>query len=104
MKETKRSPAPWVRDGYNLVSIIRCVVPRGHPDAKHTSGDYEEIARCTSENWSADSKLIAAAPDLLASVFDLLACAELNQDSLEPETIEAISRARNAVNKSEGLL
>lgn len=97
MKNTKYDPGPWVRDGFNLSSIIRCVVSRGHPDAKHTSGDYEEVARCTSETWDADSMLIAAAPELFNALRALLACAELNQEAIEPETEKAIDRAYDAL-------
>lgn len=65
MAEIRHTPGPWHQDGHNLSSVIRCTVPRGHPDAKHTCGDYETIARCEGDNWSANARLIAAGPDLL---------------------------------------
>lgn len=59
------TPGPWTQDGFNMSSVIRCVVERGSPDAKHTCGDYETIAECRGENWRANARLIAAAPELL---------------------------------------
>jgi hypothetical protein len=64
----KHTPGPWHRDGQNLSSIIRCVTPKGHPDAKHVCGDYEVIARCEGDNWEANARLIAAAPDMLEAL------------------------------------
>jgi hypothetical protein len=65
MSNAKHTAGPWHQDGHNLSSVIRCTVPRGHPDAKHTCGDYETIARCEGDNWSANARLIASAPDLV---------------------------------------
>jgi hypothetical protein len=65
---TKHTPGPWTLDGHNLSSVIRCTVPRGHPDAKHTCGDYETIAECGGDNWKANASLIAAAPDMLEAL------------------------------------
>lgn len=59
------TPGPWVRDGFCLSTIIRCTAERGSPEAKHLCGDYEVIARCDGNNWDANARLIAAAPDLL---------------------------------------
>lgn len=68
MSESKHTAGPWHQDGHNLSAIIRCTVPRGHPDAKHTCGDYETVARCEGDNWAANARLIAAAPDLLEAL------------------------------------
>ena len=62
------TPGPWTMDGYNMSSVIRCTVPRGHPDAKHTCGDYEAIADCKGNDWKANARLIASAPDLFAAL------------------------------------
>lgn len=62
------TPGPWLLNGHNLSSIIRCTVPKGHPDAKHICGDYEQIASAHGDNWQANARLIAAAPDLLEAL------------------------------------
>lgn len=66
-KVNQHTPGPWVIDGFNMAAVIRCTKERGHPEAKHTTGDYEHIARCEGENWKANARLIAAAPELLAA-------------------------------------
>jgi hypothetical protein len=73
MSETQFTPGPWCLDGFNMSSVIKCVTPKGHPDAKHLPGDYVNIARCEGGNWKADARLIAAAPELLLALEDLLA-------------------------------
>lgn len=65
---SKHTPGPWVIDGHNMSSIIRCTAPKGHPDAKHVCGDYETIADCKGDNWKANARLIAAAPDMLEAL------------------------------------
>lgn len=93
--KAQHTPAPWHRDGHNLSSIIHCTKERGHPDAKHITGDYETIARCDGENWDANSRLIAAAPDLLAALqFVLSAHGE--------QLHEAFDDAHKAITKATG--
>ena len=94
------TPAPWVLDGHNMSSIIRCTVPRGHPDAKHTCGDYETIADCKGDNWKANARLIAAAPDMLAA----LTLAEIAADptATADERAKAKSAIRAAIAKAGG--
>ena len=65
---TGLSSGPWVLDGHNLSAVIRCTVPRGHPDAKHLTGDYETIARYEGPNWAANARLGAAAPEMHAAL------------------------------------
>jgi hypothetical protein len=83
-----------------MSSIIRCTVPRGHPDAKHTCGDYETIADCKGDNWKANARLIAAAPDMLAA----LTLAEIAADptATADERAKAKSAIRAAIAKAEG--
>lgn len=71
------TPGPWALDGHNLSAVIRCTVPRGHPDAKHVCGDYETIARCDGDNWKANARLIAAAPDLIDALIWIAQMAEV---------------------------
>ena len=62
------TPGPWVLDGHNMSSILKCVVPKGDPKACHLTGDYDIIARCFSDNWRNDARLIAAAPDMFEAL------------------------------------
>jgi len=68
---SKHTPGPWTIDGFNMAAVIHCTKERGHPDAKHSTGDYEQIARCEGENWKANARLIAAAPELLSELVKL---------------------------------
>jgi hypothetical protein len=82
-----------------MSSIIRCTVPRGHPDAKHTCGDYETIADCKGDNWKANARLIAAAPDMLEVLRSLVA----DNAGVTHEYLHIIrAKARAAIAKAEG--
>jgi hypothetical protein len=110
MSESKHTAGPWHQDGHNLSAIIRCTVPRGHPDAKHTCGDYETVARCEGDNWAANARLIASAPDLLEALEWIASMAEVraaddkqvftrvNRGALR----NIAARARAALAKAEG--
>ena len=50
----------------------------------------------------ANASLIAAAPELLEALVRMLNCPDLNLDSLEEETIEAIKQAQAAIRKATG--
>ena len=74
---------PWHVDGHCMSSVLRCVVPRGHPEAKHLCGDYERIAEATSANWKADAAHIAYySPVVIARLLDHI---EQLQDELSEE-------------------
>lgn len=65
------------------------------------------IARSVSSKigWrerNANTRLIAAAPDLLAALFGLLNTCELNAPEMEIETQEAINAAVIAIAKAKG--
>jgi hypothetical protein len=49
-----------------------------------------------------DALLHAAAPDLLAALVRLVACPDVNLDTLSPETIVAADQARDAIRKARG--
>lgn len=68
MMSEAHTPGPWFLDGHNLSSVIHCTVPKGHPDARHVCGDYEQIASAHGDNWQANARLIAAGPDMLAEL------------------------------------
>lgn len=88
---TKHTPGPWALDGHNLSAVIRCTVPRGHPDAKHVCGDYETIARCEGDNWKANARLIAATPDMREALEWIASFAEFRAGDDE-KTLARVSR------------
>ena len=49
-----------------------------------------------------NTRVMAAAPELLAALEGLLAAPDLNLDGLEAETISAIRAARAAIAKAKG--
>lgn len=63
-----RELGKWHVDGHNLAAVIRCVRERGNPEARHTTGDYETVARCEGPDWAANASAIAALPELLEAV------------------------------------
>lgn len=82
----KHTPGPWNRE---MVHYRHAVVDNAN------TGEWKEIAVCHSE---ADAYLIAAAPELLASLERLFNCAgDFEEDSLAAaldQAIEAIKKAK----------
>lgn len=80
---TKHTPGPWK------------VEPRGNLKARQfvEAGEFR-IVECLTRDQEANAHLIAAAPELLAALKDLLASAGY----CEPPTME---RARAAIVKAE---
>jgi len=96
MTAPRHTAGPWVRDGHNLSTILHCTSERGSPEARHITGDYEVIAECEGENWAANSLAIAALPDLLTALINMVAAAEHCGDGEAPVVLAAIS----AINKA----
>jgi hypothetical protein len=66
------------------------------------AANEETTTICERIDNPADATLIAAAPELLAALRALLACAELNLDDMDPATLAAIDVADAAIAKAEG--
>lgn len=99
------TPGPWVLDGHNMSSILKCVVPKGDPKACHLTGDYDIIARCFSDNWRNDARLIAAAPDMfeaLLTALPYIECAE-EDDAYKPGVVAKVTAQIRAVLAKAGL-
>ena len=69
---TQHTPGPWVLDGFNMAAVLHCTAARGTPEAKHTCGDYEIIARFHGENWKANARLASLSPEMLDMLYTLL--------------------------------
>lgn len=106
-KGREHTPGPWVLDGHNMSSILKCVVAKSDPKACHLTGDYDIIARCFSDNWRNDARLIAAAPDLFEALTGLLehylSLANSGDAGFwDPEKEAQVIAARSAIAKAEG--
>jgi hypothetical protein len=97
---SKHTPGPWE------------VVPEDRAESRWIIGDEEggSIASCepagpwiTSAQADANARLIAAAPDLLAVLRDMLLWADTPQQEASPSwIIGACERARAAIAKAGG--
>jgi hypothetical protein len=100
------TPGPWYRDAYNLAAIIRCTVPKGHPNAKHITGDYETVARCEGENWDANSGFIVRACnshyDLLALILTMKKCIMDEPGESNPSVLSWLAKCDAAIAKAMG--
>jgi hypothetical protein len=89
--DTKHNQGPW-EVHYSLANENLASV---------TTRNREPIAPCVGENAEANARLIAAAPELLACLKDLLDNAEI--DALnEPDLELRCDAARAAILKAEG--
>ena len=82
---SKHTPGPWIRKGENVWNDVEMMY--------HAAPNFDAIS--PSQVLIANAKLIAAAPDLLASVKELLNCIDSNRDW------EEAKRARAALTKVE---
>ena len=94
----KHTPGPWVRSGNNIKSRTdNCVVIR-LPAQTDRVGDEppEQI-----ERWDADARLIAAAPDLLEALEEIVK--EYCENPDNGRTLRwAIDGAKEAIAKAKG--
>ena len=91
------TPGPWKRyEGYG-VDFRRPVITDAIPDR-----DGKCVANCicyvatTNQDWDANAKLIAAAPDLFAAAVDVL---ELHEDEQDRPAVRLL---RQAIEKATG--
>lgn len=82
------APAPWSEDPEGIVATTI-------EDANGTP-----ICDVYGPDREATTRLIVAAPDLRTALQRLLACPDVNEDMLSPETIAACDQARAILNKS----
>lgn len=93
----KHTPGPWQVVGGTLAthSVITKNPPSGHYDIICDAPEYSETAM---EQWPANAKLIAAAPDLLAALIS--ARDELAKHIVFREYPELITQINDAINKA----
>ena len=109
----KHTPAPWAiyfcEPGDRNGVIYSESLPEGSPNICEMSADVciksEDRRRgdkwIYSEQRAADARLIAAAPDLLEALEDLLSYLE-GYDADYPESLPKFDRARAAITKAQG--
>lgn len=90
MSTTKHTPGPWTAQGLAIVASDRSFVGRLYP----WCADPQD-AECAKAN----ARLIAAAPELLESIEQLLVCMRLAGWEDDPASIKA--RAATAKAKGE---
>lgn len=106
MNNTKHTPGPWTWDGeFGLGWYAELVSPEKYV------GHYSRPQALSREESKANARLIAAAPELLAALEDILPHAirdihELNEQmvgSLYPSiNLAKIKRAEDAIAKAKG--
>lgn len=96
--QSKHTPGPWIAEMPKGIILGPGAVPLAavfdNPDtgAEHMG----------EEPSTANARLIAVAPDMLAALLRLVRTTELNLDELEPETISAIAQAVRVIAKAWG--
>jgi hypothetical protein len=85
-----RAPGPWESPGTDGGEYVICA---------KVKGKRRTVAHVYSE---ANARLIAAAPELLEALNQVLNCPAMNEDSADPKTVEAYDRARAAIANAEG--
>lgn len=100
--EKERTKGPWVLDGHNLSAVIRCTVPRGHPDAKHLTGDYETIARCDGDNWKANAAFIVRAANSHEELVAFVSMIARFQETTDAD--DSLEVVNNLIGKARALV
>lgn len=91
------TPGPWCLDGHNLSAVLHCVTPKGHPDAKHLTGDYVTVARCEN-TWRADASwIVRCSPAGISALLDALEAMGCELAEAGAGKQRAIDGAREAV-------
>ena len=87
------TPGPW--------EIGKLATPDWAPQYAIYAGPGPSVAVVVHGNSEANAKLITAAPELLASLIEVMNHFAPDQGLLAPE-VEVISRARDAIAKATG--
>jgi hypothetical protein len=88
------TPGPWCLDGHNLSAVLHCITPKGHPDAKHLTGDYVTVAE-SRNTWRTDAAWIARCSP--AGIAPLLALIAQQAATIEDE--KALRRSAEGVGR-----
>lgn len=83
------TPGPWKMDGRLII------------DSRSDAVAMVNIARAVT-TAHCDSRLIAAAPDLLAALQGLLETSALNEDAIEESDYMLVANARAVIAKATG--
>ena len=97
--ETKHTPGPWTVTADGAGWHIECAPERGHSVAYIMAEIGEEDPDTSDDEKEANARLIAAAPELLAALIDLLHQSKLSQD----EGGWDFEQAETAIAKATGM-
>ena len=71
-----------------------------HEQTIKSNGKDIAIVSCSNKNWKANARLIAAAPELLEALSELVAMNNCNYDRAIMQ--KAFEKAQSAINKAKG--
>lgn len=91
--EQKHTPGPW---HIGLAATDRAIYG---PQGEHVATLPDMLA---SDEVLANARLIAAAPCLLAALQRLMVAPCINYDDMEPEDLNAIEQAQDAIANATG--
>ena len=89
------TPGPWAHFGIANPPVEIRVIRNG------AAGRVIAFVVTEADEFEANARLIAAAPDLLDACNDLLNCTDLNVDELDTSSIAAIHKAQRIIAKAE---
>jgi hypothetical protein len=113
----QHTPGPWATDIDKAKELLRkgedidgATVYVNHGSGKggeiatlrHDPDDQLNLIGDDEHEHTANARLIASAPELLAALQRLVDCPDVNLDDLELETLEAIDQANAAIQKAKG--
>lgn len=97
---TQFTPGPWLREGNTIYALMHAGWKKGEELFKNRFHAYVQADReCPDDEHEANTRLIAAAPELLEALKDML----LEFDgSIGSDESPRIAKARAAIDKATG--
>jgi len=96
MSESKFTPGPWTTDGSEVMT-------EDYTTHIATAWSDTGVGRCVSRSEAiADARLIAAAPELLAALQELITLKDTKPHDYEQRKIQAWRAAREAIENAIG--
>lgn len=105
-RTTAATPAPWTVHGRAIYSGKTYIAQAWADNDKEIPECYDMLTGIpvpdNDNEGAANALLMAAAPQLLEVLQELLSCCELNMDDMETSTWGMIRRANNAIAAATG--
>jgi len=99
---SKHTPGPWLRSGNTIYALMHHSWNKGVETFRNRFSAYVQADKeCGQQEEEANARLIAAAPELLESLQNIVRSAEINQAAINTflliDAREAISKATGEV-------